>query len=146
MEILSKLSERLKELMEERELRSETLAKEAGIAGSSIRSWLRGASVPTFESAVKLADFFCCPLDFLAGRSEDCGNVAPRTLPPFYPRLRAIMEEAGVTRFRIAKETQIKDAFFTNWARGEKPLLVTLCVLADFLDVSLDYLVGRVEY
>ena len=146
MEILSKLPERLEELMEERELRSETLAKEAGIAGSSIRSWLRGTSVPSFESAVKLADFFGCSLDFLAGRSEDCGNIAPKPLPPFYPRLRAIMAEAGMTRFRIAKETQIKDAFFTNWARGEKPLLVTLCALADYLNVSIDYLVGRTEY
>lgn len=146
MEILSKLPERLKELMEERELRSETLAKEACIAGSSIRSWLRGASVPTFDSAVKLADFFGCSLDFLAGRSEDCKEIAPKALPPFYPRLRAIMAEAGVTRFRIAKETQIKDAFFTNWARGEKPLFVTLCVLADYLNLSLDYLVGRTEY
>ena len=146
MEILSKLPERLRELMEERELRSEALARETGIAGSSVRSWLRGASVPSFESAVKLADFFGCPLDFLAGRSEDCGNVAPVALPPFYPRLRAVMAELGVTRFRIAKETQIKDAFFTNWAHGEKPLFVTLCVLADYLNVSLDYLIGRTKY
>ncbi len=146
MEISSKLPERLKELMEERDLRSETLAQGAGIAGSSIRSWPRGASVPSFESAVKLADFFGCSLDFLAGRSENFAAVAPKTLPPFYPRLRAVMAEARTTRFRVAKDTQIKDAFFTNWARGEKPLLVTLCILADYLDVTLDYLVGRTEY
>ena len=143
---LSNLSERLKELMEERGLRSEKLSKESGIAGSSIRSWLRGASVPTFQSAVKLADYFRCSLDFLVGKTENYEEVAPRAIPPFYPRLRKIMKEVGVTRFQITKETAIKDAFFTNWSHGEMPLLVTLCTLAEYLNVSLDYLTGRTDY
>ena len=146
MENLSKFPERLKELMDEREIRSEQLAQRANLAGSSIRSWLRGKSVPNFQSAVKLADHFCCSLDFLAGRCEDAGNVPPRPLPPFYPRLRKIMQEANVTRFYMATETPIRDAFFTNWAKGEQPLFLTLCILADHLHVSIDYLVGRTDY
>ncbi len=143
---LSKFTERLKEVMEERDLRSEKLAREAGIAGSSIRSWLRGASVPSFRSAVKLADYLNCSLDYLVGNSDADISVTPRELPPFYPRLRQIMEEVGVTRFRITAETPIKDAFFTNWSHGEEPLLVTLCTLASYLNVSLDYLIGRTDY
>lgn len=143
---MSKFPERLKELMEERGLRSEQLAREAGIAGSSIRSWLRGASVPTYRSAVKLCDHFRCSLDYLVGNSDLDREIEPRELPPFYPQLRKVMNEMGVTRFRITSETQIKDAFFTNWSHGEEPLLVTLCVLADFLNVSLDYLIGRRDY
>ena len=143
---LSNFSERLKELMDERGLRSEKLAKEAGLAGSSIRSWLRGDSVPTYKSAIRLADHLRCSLDFLTGNSESDREILPREVPPFYPRLRMIMEEAGVTRFRLTTETPIKDAFFTNWAHGEEPLLTTLCTLADYLHVSLDYLVGRTDY
>lgn len=146
MENLSVFSERLKELMAERELRSETLSKEAHIAGSSIRSWLRGSSVPTFESAVKLADYFGCSLDYLAGMSERFEAVTPRPLPPFYPRLRRIMKEQGVTRFAVTEKTRISDAFFTNWSRGQQPLLTTLCTLVSFLGVTLDYLVGRTDY
>ena len=146
MENLSIFSERLKELMAERDMRSETLAREAHIAGSSIRSWLRGASFPTYKSAVKLADFFCCSLDFLAGMSDTFESVTPRAVPPFYPRLRRIMEERCVTRFSITENTPIKDAFFTNWSHGQQPLLPTLCTLASYLDVSLDYLVGRTDY
>ena len=143
---VSNFSERLKELMEERGLRSEKLAKEAGIAGSSIRSWLRGDSVPAYKSAIKLADHLRCSLDFLVGNTDSDREIPPREVPPFYPRLRDIMAELGVTRFRITTETPIKDAFFTNWSRGEEPLLTTVCTLADYLHVSLDYLVGRTDY
>ena len=131
--------------MEEREMKSETLATAAQISGSAIRAWLRGESVPTYLHAVKLADFFCCSLDFLMGRT-DFEAVTPRPLPPFYPQLRTIMEKAHVTRFEITEKTNIKDAFFTNWAKGQLPLIVTLCTLADYLHVSLDYLIGRRDY
>ena len=144
---MSIFSERLKELMSEREeMKSEQLAKEARISGSSIRSWIRGQSVPSFQSAVKLADYFCCSLDYLVGRTDKFEEILPRPLPPFYPHLRKIMEECKITRFRITTDTPIKDAFFTNWSRGEQPLLVTLCSLAQYLKVSLDYLVGRTDY
>ena len=143
MENMSIFSERLKELMAEREIRSETLARETHIAGSSIRSWLRGDSFPTFSSAVKLADFFSCSL---AGLSDKFESVSPRPLPPFYPRLRHIMEEQGVTRFWVTEHTHIKDAFFTNWSHGQLPILPTLSALASCLNVSLDYLVGRTDY
>ena len=146
MENWSIFSERLKELMTEREMRSETLARETHIAGSSIRSWLRGNSYPTFSSAVKLADYFSCSLDYLAGLNDKFESVLPRPLPPFYPRLRRVMEEQGVTRFAVTEHTQIKDAFFTNWSHGQLPILPTLCTLANFLNVSLDYLVGRTDY
>lgn len=146
MDILSKFPERLKELMEERGLRSEGLAREAHIAGSSVRSWLRGESVPSFPNAIRLADYFHCSLDYLVGAREMADEVSPRPLPPFYPRLRALMQEAGVTRFRMTKETPIQDAFFTNWSKGQQPLLITLCTLAEYLHLSLDYLVGRTDY
>ena len=145
MEDLSNFPSRLKELMEERELKSETLAAAVQISGSAIRAWLRGESVPTYLNAAKLADFFGCSLDFLMGRT-DYEAAVPRPLPPFYPQLRKVMAEANVTRFEIAENTNIKDAFFTNWAKGQLPLIVTLCTLADYLHVSLDYLIGRRDY
>lgn len=144
---LSDFPNRLKELMNERnDMKSERLAKEANISGSSIRSFLRGQSVPNFQTAIKLADFFRCSLDYLVGFVEEYQEVVPRPLPPFYAHLREIMKNAGVTRLEITQKTAIKDAFFTNWSHGELPLLITLCTLANYLEVSLDYLVGRAEY
>ena len=147
MDILSNFSERLAELMFfHDEMSSEELAKRTGIAGSSIRAWLRKETVPSYDKLIAVADFFCCSLDFLAGRCDVDERVEPRELPPFYPHLRELMETLGVSRYSVTTRSPIKDPYFTNWSHGQKPLLVTLCSLADVLGVSLDYPVGRADY
>lgn len=146
MEYLSKFPSRLKELMEERELKSEELSQTLGIAGSAIRAWLRGEKLPCLENAVCLADFFVCSLDFLAGRKDGFEEVAARPLPAFYGRLRELMKERGIKRYDLTRDATVNDSRISRWAKGEAPSLPSLCVLADRLNVSLDYLVGRTDY
>lgn len=147
MVILSKLSERLKELMFYHEnIKSEYLARDIGVTGATVRGWMNGTHEISLHHAILLADYFTCSLDYLAGRTEQSEKVLPRPLPPFYDNLRKVLKDTKVTRYRITKDTSIKDSFFTNWAKGEKPKLATVCVLADYLNVTLDYLVGRTDY
>ena len=143
MENLSNFPQRLKELMDEHDLRSEGLANKSGVAGSSIRAILRGEALPTLSSAVKLADYFCCSLDYLVGRTDKIEEVNPRALPSFYEHLRAVMNELGVKRYEITKNTSVNDTCFTNWKHGAQPGLVNLCILAKYMKISLDELVGR---
>lgn len=146
MEITSKLSERLKELMFDcGQIKSEALAAKIGVAGTSVRAWMNATRNINLVHAVGLADFFHCSLDYLAGISDTDREVLPRPLPPFYGRLREVMKEQGVSRYKIAQLLHA-DVFFTNWAHGEVPMLYTVCTIADFLNVSLDYLVGRTDY
>ena len=147
MENLSIFPERLKELMFDRgEMRSEALGAAIGVHGTNVRAWLNGTSLITLENAVKLADLFSCSLDYLVGRKEQDEKVVPRELPPFYEHLRKVMEEKKVTRYQIVHNTEIYDVYFTKWKKGAKPDLVTVIVLADYLEVSLDWLVGRTDY
>lgn len=53
------------------------------------------------------------------------------------------MKEKGVTRYRMAKESKIKDSYFTAWSRGADPNVDSVMEAADYLNVSIDYLVGR---
>lgn len=147
MEILSKFPERLKELMIFHDgIKSEALGKEVGISGTCIRSFLRGNAQPSLTTAVKLADFFHCTLDFLAGIKENDREVLPRPLPPFYENLRKVMKEREVSRYKIAHSKDFRDSHFTNWSKGDQPKLSTVCILAKYLHVTLDYLVGRTDY
>jgi len=146
MRNLSKFAERLSEFMEEREITANQLAKELKISGTSVRKYRRDGSEIALPYAIRIADYFCCNLDYLAGRTEFLETVRPRPLPPFYERLRAVMAELGVSRYRIAKKTSIKDSYFTHWAHGELPRLSSVCAIAKYLDVSLDYLTGRTDY
>lgn len=148
MEYLSKLPERLKFLMLDREdIKSDALGKAIGVCGSTIRCFLRGKNLPSLATAVKLADFFECSLDFLAGKIEIDRKVTPRPLPPFYENLRKVMKERNITRYFLTHKTrEIRDSHFSNWIQGDQPKLITVCILAKHLDVSLDYLVGRTDY
>lgn len=146
MEYLSKLSVRLKDLMSEREIKTECLSSEIGIVSSAIRAWLRGDKLPTLKNVISLADYFCCSLDYITGREEKFEEVHAHALPPLYERIRSIMKSEGITRYHITHHSSIKDSHFVNWAKGEIPSLPNLCILADCLHVTLDYLVGRTDY
>ncbi len=146
MVYLSKFPSRLSELMEEKEWKSEEVSQKLGIAGSAVRAWLRGEKLPSLKNIVLLADLFGCSLDFLAGRKENFEEVAARPLPAFYGRLRELMKERGVNRYALTRSGAVNDSRITRWAKGESPSLPSLCVLADSLNISLDYLVGRTDY
>ena len=67
MDILSKLSERLKELMDEAEINTQSLSKEIAVDQSAIARVLRAARMPSLKTLVAFADFFHCSTDYLLG-------------------------------------------------------------------------------
>ena len=141
---MEKFSERLKELMFYCDnIKSESLAKAIGVAGSAVRAWCNGSRTIYLSNAIKLADFFTYSLDFLAGLTEERITVSPKVCPPFYKNLRKVMNEKGITRYYIGTHTQIKDSYFQKWKNGTDSQLDTIIYLAKQLDCSLDHLVGR---
>lgn len=147
MSNLSLFPERLKELMfDNGQMASYELAEKVGVHFTTVNLWLSGKALISLANAVKLADVFSCSLDYLAGISETDQSVPARSLEPFYTRLRSVMKLCGVTRYRIAKETEIKDIYFTKWSRGAVPDLISVIKVAQYLNVSLDYLTGRTDY
>ena len=55
-----------------------------------------------------------------------------------------ILQKRGLSLYRVAKDTGIPKSVVYEWASGERePISKYLLTLADYFDVSLDYLVGR---
>lgn len=143
MEILLKFAKRLKELMKENDLNAEKLGKASGIASQQIRRYCTGYKDIYFSTLLKLAEFFKCSLDYLCGRSNDYTDYVSCVCPPFMEWLPVVLKESGKTTYQIFTKTRIKSSYFADWRKGTEPLLSSLSVLADFLDCSLDRLVGR---
>lgn len=62
----------------------------------------------------------------------------------FCQRFDGLIVERGLNALRLSKEIGVADRLIGAWRKGEKrPGLDNLVLLADFFDVSLDYLVGR---
>jgi transcriptional regulator with XRE-family HTH domain len=62
----------------------------------------------------------------------------------FSQRLALLRAEKKVTTITVAKEIGVSKQAISQFERGATyPHCNTLCALADYFDVSLDYLVGR---
>ena len=68
---MSKLSERLLALRQERGLSQKNLVKEMGFALNTYVRYERGERVPDADVLVRIADFYGVSLDYLVGRSEE---------------------------------------------------------------------------
>ena len=59
-----------------------------------------------------------------------------------------IIEDRGITPYRMAKDTGISNSLFTEWKRKPTSKIYSgnLVLIADYLNCSVDYLLGRTDY
>lgn len=61
-----------------------------------------------------------------------------------YERLKELRTNKGISQKQIAQELKISDRNYQRYEYGTvEPVASTLVSLADYFDVSIDYLVGR---
>ncbi|MCL2861401.1 MAG: helix-turn-helix domain-containing protein [Firmicutes bacterium] len=68
---MSKFSERLKELREEKGLSQRDLAKATGISQNAITCWETEKSLPIANAIITLAGFFDVTTDYLLGVTDN---------------------------------------------------------------------------
>lgn len=146
MVILSKLSESLKELMNERGLNQTSLAVAMNTSSSKMSSYITGKRAPNYDTFVALIEFFNCSADFLLGLQDyPCEDIKYKSVCPINERIRTLLQERGLSQYAFIKETKISWGVFYNWLAGKsKPSVDNLVKVANYFDCSVDYLLGRV--
>ena len=71
MDILSKMPERLKELMFDKGINAPTLAKAINVKSNTVTRYIQGVRLPKFETFIVLVDYFHCSADFLLGLTDN---------------------------------------------------------------------------
>lgn len=145
MDILSNFGERLKELLNYSEIRETDLSLAVGIDISQIRRYLRKECIPTLSNALKLADYFRCPLEYLFGRVDDFTEANYPPCPPFCIVFRTFLKENRCTRYRLSKQIPgLTQSRLNAWIHGRSiPTVENLQRLACHFGCTLDELVGR---
>ena len=60
--------------------------------------------------------------------------------------LKALRKEKNITQKSLSKEIKVSEDCIYYWEKGRsEPSIIGLINLANFFDVSIDYLVGRVD-
>ena len=61
-----------------------------------------------------------------------------------YERIAKLMEEKGLTAYRVAQDTGISQVSFSDWKSGRsKPSIDSLLILSKYFGVTLEELIGE---
>lgn len=143
MENLSKFAERLNELMEEENLTNKDLEKRSGCPSTSISAWRTKNVYPKLSNQLKLSKYFQCSIDYLFGLTDNRKTLRREIPLSFSERVRQLSESEGKTKYQIAKACEFHNSEFTKWLKkGLIPQAETLIKIADYLNCSVEYLLG----
>ena len=144
MDILSKLSKRLRELMDEAEIKTPALGEAIHTEPSAITKFLRAERLPSADTLVKLADYFHCTTDYLLGLSDIVDERTFKQRPPFSEQIDVVIKFSQKSQYRFGIEAGISDETFRRWRKGMNEASVeTLVKIAKYLKCSVDFVLGR---
>lgn len=125
---------RLKQLREDAGYSQYSFSAAFGTKQSTVGGWESGAREPRIAILIRLAKFFNVSLDYLL----DCKGMSPML------NLKQLRLDRHLTQTALANALDVAQTTISAWERGEKsPDPDTLVRLANFYDVSVDYLLGR---
>ena len=138
---------RLIELMSDEECSKKELAEKAHISVSVLTRAEIYAIIPSVKVLIKIADSFEVSLPYLLGETDKRDFYPTEETNLFHERLQKLVEEKGTNYSRIASVMPFSKNFFYEWQRTKTlPSFDYLKALAEYFEVSVDYLLGRTDY
>ena len=145
MDIKITFAERLIEIMIEKDLTVSELGREMHILPSKISEWRIHNSDVQLTTLMTLKNYFNCSIEFLSGRIDIDTETLTFTKHNFVNSLKLNLLDKNITEYRMIKDLKLSRSIVYNWKTGGDPRLSTLSNLADYLDCTIDYLVGRIN-
>ena len=138
IESQSIFSIRLKELRISKGFTQSELGKKVGVSQNTFTNWENGSREPNFKTLRKLANVLETTIDYLLGEEEMTVQLV------FASRLKVLRVSNGYSQTQIAQSLGTVQVVVSKYECGiREPDLKMLVKIADFYNVSLDYLLGR---
>ena len=137
---------RIKEAIEEHELTKVQFAKAVGVSKDVIIKITTYQIVPSIKSIIKIADYLQLPILYLFGETEYDYFTPAREPSTFLVRIEQLTEEKGIKYSALSHKLSFAPNAVYEWFRTNSiPSLDYLIELANYFDVSVDYLLGRTD-
>lgn len=143
---MNNFSIKLNELIKEYDISKRELAKVLLLKENSslISKWTKGQQMPKLDMAIKLSNYFKCSLDYLFGDLNNLEEVDFIKNTPFDIQLKKILKDKKITQTKLVEDTNFSTGNLFSWFnKKSQPNMTTVIELAEYLQVSLDYLAGR---
>ena len=136
--------ERLKILRKEKGYTQTQLAKMLKTSQANLSGWERGEWEPDNDNLKKMALIFGVTVDYLIEAND---NRTEKTSKTFFSTLKALRKEKEITQTELADRLFIDQTTVSKWELGKAiPDQKMLLRLAELFNVSVDYLLGRIEW
>ena len=138
---LNLFSERLRALRKEKKLKQKDMAELLQCAERNYQRLEYGKTNVTATTLMFLCDYFNVSADYILGRT-DC--MEP--LQTMAARIRSLREQNGLTQKNMAEILGCTPSNYQKIEYGKINIpTTTLAFLADYFNVSADYLLGRTD-
>lgn len=148
MRISLEFQNRFKELLDESNYENKTIAAEKiGITYVTFSKAYNYGIVPKVSILIQIADSFNVSIEYLLAHTDDDRFSRSNDPKTFQERLVQLKEQKELKSFyELAEKVHIHKSNISQWLlKNYLPEIDTLEILADFFDVSLDYLLGRTD-
>ncbi|MDE7216344.1 MAG: helix-turn-helix domain-containing protein [Clostridia bacterium] len=148
MRISKVFSKRIKELIEDNDCASnKQFAELVGVSSPVISKAVNYGILPTMKSLIMIADKLEISLPYLLGETNNNDFIGSPTPSTFSNRLQELANERNETFGAISTKMPFIRTYFYNWIKlGTLPSLEYAIEIANYFNVSLDYLFGRSDY
>ena len=144
MVILLKFAENLSALMQEKNLNAPALGKILNVNRSNVTRYLRGERLPNYHIFIRIIEYFNISADVLLGRLDYCDVQEFEPVKPFGNTFRKALDETHTSQYELQKNLHYSSATTHDWLISKRiPSIEHLDQLADYMDLTVDYLLGR---
>lgn len=146
---VSEVVQRIKDIARQKGIKISDMLTVCNLSKNALSSMNSRGSWIQANSLAKIADYLGVSVDYLLGRTENpIEQISPINTDKISSsniinKILEIMETKHLNQRELCVKLGIKDSTFSTWkSRGTDPPAKYILLICEFLDVSVDYLLG----
>ena len=132
----------IKKLCDAKNISINKMLAESGAGARTYHNMIAG-SYPSIDKIAKIANFLDCSVDYILGLSVDTGSVLIYDMQEIANRIELRINDCGYKKKTMLADLNLGINIISHLAKGQVISSVNLAKIADYLDCSVDYLLGR---
>lgn len=141
-----KFQNRMKQIIDEQECDKKDFPKFVGVSRDVIIRATKYGIIPSIKSLIKIADKLNISITYLLGETDNDEFYLSESSATFHIRLEQLANERGEKYSNISNKMPFAYNSIYEWMRtGCLPSLEYIKPLANYFNVSIDYLLGRTD-
>lgn len=137
---------RIMEIIDDLDMNQKEFAEYTKVSQGVISRAVKYGIYPLTKILIRMADRLNLPIMYLLGKSDMENIYLTEQKSSYHIRVKELIAEKNVNFGRVANRMPFPKEYFYEWQRLKTmPSIEFIICIADYFDVSVDYLLGRTD-